>query len=233
MCAVLLMGPTTALIGAPNASAAVHGATVAGFDISSSQGLPDFAAARSRGARFVYVHDTAGVGYANPRFLAQFRAVKAAGLLRGAYHYARPDKSSGVAQANYFHAHAGRWYADSATLPPVLDMENTDDAPACYKLSPAKMVAWIRAFSDRMAALSGHAPLLYTTASWWRTCTANSTAFAATNLLWLAHWGHTPGPTPGGWTHATIWQSGSTGRYPGDQDTFRGIPADLDHLTTG
>jgi hypothetical protein len=46
-----------------------------------------------------------------------------AGLIRGGYHFARPDVSSGATQANYFLAHGGGWSADGRTLPGALDIE--------------------------------------------------------------------------------------------------------------
>ncbi|MGI8723284.1 MAG: GH25 family lysozyme [Geodermatophilaceae bacterium] len=34
------------------------------------------------------------------------------GMIRGAYHFARPDRSSGATQANYFASNGGGWSAD-------------------------------------------------------------------------------------------------------------------------
>lgn len=33
-----------------------------------------------------------------------------AGLIRGGYHFAHPDVSSGATQATYFLAHGGQWH---------------------------------------------------------------------------------------------------------------------------
>ena len=46
-----------------------------------------------------------------------------AGLIRGGYHFAHPDESSGATQANYFLAHGGGWSSDGITLPGALDIE--------------------------------------------------------------------------------------------------------------
>jgi len=221
------LAPATAF-----AQPATASAQLAGFDISASQGVPDFAAAMAAGARFVFVKNTAGVGYVNPNFLSQFRGAKAAGLFRGAYHYGRPDKSGGAEQAAYLHNHDGKWFADGMTLPPALDLENTPGAPDCYGLSPAELVAWVRDFSTELKRRTGHTPIIYTTNLWWRTCTADSTAFAADHLLWLARFNTTMGEVPGGWT-ATFWQSAPTGPLPGDQNTFFGGMDELRALTAG
>jgi len=222
-----------ALPGTLTASADVRTATdgLAGFDISASQGVPDLAAAKAAGAVFAYVKDTAGVGYVNPNFLTQFRAVKAAGLLRGAYHYARPDKSSGADQARYLHSHNGKWFSDGMTLPPAIDLEATDDAPECYGLDPAGMVSWITDFSNTMTRLTGHHPMIYTTTLWWKHCTGNSTAFHGTNPLWLARYNTVPGEVPGGWGQQTFWQYGVVGSLPGNQDSYNGTMDDLQALT--
>ncbi|HKS45662.1 MAG TPA: GH25 family lysozyme [Amycolatopsis sp.] len=203
---------------------------VAGFDISYWQGIPDFAAARARGARFVFVQDTGGVGYVNPRFLQQFRAVKTAGLLRGAYHFARPDKSGGAAQAAFLHSHNGKWFADGMTLPPTLDLEDARGAAPCYGLSVPAMVDWISDFSTELKRRTGHRPIIYTSTRWWKACTGNSGAFAANHVLWLARYNARIGDIPGGWT-ASFWQSGVTGPLPGDQNSFFGSFAQLKRLT--
>lgn len=46
-----------------------------------------------------------------------------AGLIRGAYHFAHPDTSTGAAQATFFAAHGGGWSADGITLPGAIDLE--------------------------------------------------------------------------------------------------------------
>jgi GH25 family lysozyme M1 (1,4-beta-N-acetylmuramidase) len=44
-------------------------------------------------------------------------------IIRGAYHFAHPDTSTGAAQAEYFLAHGGGWSADGITLPGAIDLE--------------------------------------------------------------------------------------------------------------
>ena len=231
--AVIVAGvlPGTFTAGADVRAPAAGG--VAGFDISASQGVPNLAAAKAAGGGFAYVKDTAGVGYVNPNFLTQFRAVKAAGMLRGAYHYARPDKSSGAEQARYLHSHNGKWFSDGMTLPPAIDLEATDDAAECYGLAPAAMVDWIKDFSDTMKRRTGHHPVIYTTTLWWKACTGNSTAFHSTNPLWLARYNTSPGEIPGGWGEQSFWQYGVSGVLPGNQDSYHGTLDQLEDLTVG
>ena len=41
-------------------------------------------------------------------FSSQYTGATNAGLIRGAYHFAHPDRSSGATQANFFLAHGGK-----------------------------------------------------------------------------------------------------------------------------
>lgn len=230
--AVVLVAAAVCVPAATADAAPRTAATLAGFDISESQGVPDFAAAKAHGAAFAIIKDTAALGYVNPNFLAQFRGAKNAGLIRGSYHYARPDASSGAAQAAYLHDHYGRWYSDGMTLPPALDMEDTPNVPPCYAMPPDAMVAWIRDFSATLKSLTGHTPIIYTTTRWWRACTGDSHAFTGDHVLWLARYAPQMGAAPGGWAPG-FWQSAPTGPLPGNQDTWFGGMDGLKALTTG
>src|SRR5205823_2636640 len=77
-------------------------ATVAGVDVSSFQGNVDWQALWNEGKRFAYVKSTEGLDYQNPYFAQQYDGSYQVGMIRGAYHFALPDRSSGSAQANFF-----------------------------------------------------------------------------------------------------------------------------------
>jgi GH25 family lysozyme M1 (1,4-beta-N-acetylmuramidase) len=47
------------------------------------------------------------VAYTNPDFSSQYTGATNAGLIRGGYHFARPDVSSGASQASYFLSNGG------------------------------------------------------------------------------------------------------------------------------
>ncbi|GAA2630958.1 hypothetical protein GCM10009863_53250 [Streptomyces axinellae] len=111
----------TALAEAPGAAEATG--KPRGHDVSSYQGAVDWRSAHAKGARFVYVKATEGTGYRNPRFRQQYDGAESAGILRGAYHFARPATSSGEKQAAYFVRRGGDWEADGETLPPAVDLE--------------------------------------------------------------------------------------------------------------
>ena len=112
-----------------------------GLDVSSWQGNVDWSSVAANGGRFAYVKATEGTTYTNPYFTQQYGGSFEAGLVRGAYHFALPDHSSGTAQADWFASHGGAWSADNQTLPGALDIEYNPYGPTCYGLSQGGMVA--------------------------------------------------------------------------------------------
>ncbi|MEU6764220.1 lysozyme [Streptomyces sp. NPDC046853] len=205
-----------------------------GHDVSSHQKHVNWKKAKAKGARFVYVKATESHTYRNPRFRHQYNGSRDAGLIRGAYHFAVPSKSSGKKQARYFMKHGGRWRADGRTLPPALDIErNPYGKRKCYGIGKAGMVNWIKSFSDEVKRQSGRRPVIYTTTKWWNDCTGGSRAFGSTHALWLAHWSPTSGKLPRGWSYLTFWQHDNGGRLPGDQDLFNGSMTQLKRFARG
>ncbi|MFJ3310211.1 lysozyme [Streptomyces sp. NPDC086549] len=207
-----------------------------GHDVSAHQKNVDWAGSKAKGARFVYIKATESTNYRNPYFTQQYNGSRDAGLIRGAYHFALPDKSSGAAQAAYFVRNGGTWTADGRTLPPALDIEYNpyDRKHQCYGLSKAKMVGWIKAFSDELKRETGRRPVIYTTTHWWNACTGGSSAFAANHALWIArHGSPDAGPLPAGWSFWTFWQYDNGGSLPGDQNLFNGSPSRLKTFARG
>ena len=98
----------------PSALAAPAG--VPGIDVSNWQGSVDWTAQWNAGKRFAYVKATEGTGYTSPSFAQQYNGSYNVGMVRGSYHFALPNTSSGATQANYFVDHGGGWSADGKTL---------------------------------------------------------------------------------------------------------------------
>jgi GH25 family lysozyme M1 (1,4-beta-N-acetylmuramidase) len=206
---------------------------VRGLDVSGYQGNVNWSSVAAAGAYFAYVKATEGVTYASGYFSQQYDGSASAGLIRGAYHFARPDTSSATAQADYFVDHGGGWRADGRTLPGALDIEYNPKGATCYGMSHSAMVDWITAFSDRYRSRAGRAPAIYSTTDWWSQCTGNYAGFGATNPLWIANYSGTPLPLPHGWASHTIWQYDDAGTFPGDQNTFNGTLGDLRTFALG
>ncbi|MFE9451812.1 GH25 family lysozyme [Streptomyces sp. NPDC006739] len=230
---------TAALLAAPVAASATArearprqttDAAVRGLDVSAHQENVDWSAVAADGASFAYVKATEGTSYISSRFSQQYDGAATVGLIRGAYHFARPDKASGTAQADYFVDHGGAWQPGGTTLPGVLDIEATSGLPTCYGVGPGATVNWIASFDNEYRRRTGLHPVINTNTSWWSQCTGNSSAFAATNLIWIGSWTGTPHPLPNGWSTYAFWQTSDSGTFPGDQDVFNGTEQDLRNL---
>ncbi|MGB2567104.1 lysozyme [Micromonospora citrea] len=193
-----------------------------GLDVSSYQGNVNWSAAWSNGARFAYVKATEGTGYTNPYFAQQYNGSYTVGMIRGAYHLALPDRSSGATQANWFVDHGGGWSRDGRTLPGALDIEYNPYGATCYGLSQSGMRSWITSFVNQYRARTGRWATIYTTTDWWSTCTGNYSGFAATNPLWIARYAGAVGTLPAGWPTYSFWQWSSSGVLPGDQNVWNG-----------
>ncbi|GAA1417138.1 lysozyme [Streptomyces thermospinosisporus] len=204
-----------------------------GVDVSSHQGNVAWPTLWSSGVRWAYAKATEGTYYRNPYYSQQYGGSYDAGMIRGAYHFATPDTSSGATQANYFVDHGGGWSADSRTLPGALDMEWNPYGDDCYGKSTSSMVSWIRDFMNQYRARTGRNPVLYTSTSWWKQCTGNYSGFASTTPLWIARYASTAGELPAGWSHYTMWQYTSTGPTVGDHDRFNGSLDQLRRLALG
>jgi len=219
---------TAVAAAAPSASAA---GVVYGMDVSGYQGNVAWSTAYANGARFAYVKATEGSSYTNPYFAQQYNGSYNSGVIRGSYHFAIPNNSSGAAQADYFIGHGGGWSADGKTLPGALDIEYNPYGSECYGLSQSSMVNWVWNFVNEYAAREHAYPVIYSTTDWWRTCTGNYSGFGAYDPLWIANFTASGGGTlPAGWGYYTFWQYASSGSQPGDQDVFNGAYSRLQSL---
>ncbi|WP_223690341.1 cell wall-binding repeat-containing protein [Leifsonia poae] len=217
-----------AAVGAPSG--------LPGLDVSGWQTNVNWAQVAANGAKFAYVKATESTDYTSSQFSQQYDGSYNAGLIRGAYHFAHPNDSSGAAQATYFVQHGGGWSNDGRTLPPLLDIEyGTDGTGTCWGMSQGAMVSWISSFTSTMLSLTGRYPAIYTTTDWWTTCTGNSAAFT-NDPLFIARYPssttNSPGTLPAGWANWTMWQWADAGVFPGDQDVFNGTQAGLQALAS-
>ncbi|MFD3653978.1 lysozyme [Streptomyces sp. NPDC058620] len=205
--------------GLPRESRAVQ---TEGVDVSSHQGNVAWSTLWNSGVKWAYAKATEGTYYKNPYFAQQYNGSYNVGMIRGAYHFATPDTTSGATQANYFVDNGGGWSGDGRTLPGVLDIEWNPYGAQCFGKTQAGMVSWIRDFVNTYKARTGRDAVIYTATSWWQTCTGNNSSFGATNPLWVARYNTTVGELPAGWGYYTMWQYTSTGPTVGDHNRFNG-----------
>lgn len=187
-----------------------------GIDVSSANGAVNWTSVRNAGIEFAYIKATEGTSVKDSRFNTNYPAAYHAGVIRGAAHFALPNLSTGAAQADYFASSGGAWSADNLTLPGAVDLEgNPYGGGYCYGLTQAGMRTWLHSFMDRYFARTARYAVVYTTLSWWTTCTGNYTGLARNHPLWIARWATTPGTLPGGWGFYTFWQYSDCRTVPG------------------
>ncbi|WP_338493681.1 lysozyme [Streptomyces sp. SJL17-4] len=204
-----------------------------GVDVSSHQGNVAWSTLWNSGVKWAYVKATEGTYYKNTYFNQQYTGSYNVGMIRGTYHFATPDTTTGAAQADYFVNNGGGWSKDGKTLPGVLDIEWNPYGATCYGKTQAGMVAWIRDFVNRYKVRTGRDAVIYTATSWWTQCTGNSSAFATTNPLWIARYASTVGELPAGWQYYTMWQYTSSGPTVGDHNHFNGDLSRVQALANG
>ncbi|MEI7035125.1 lysozyme [Streptomyces pratensis] len=221
--------------GADGGLTAMDTSGVQGIDVSHWQGAINWGSVKAAGIDFAYMKATEGTSFKDSSFNANYTNSYHAGLIRGAYHFARPNVSNGATQANYFASNGGGWSRDGRTLPGVLDIEHNPYGAMCYGLSTTQMRTWVNDFYTAYKARTSRDVVIYTTASWWNTCTGNWTGMSAKSPLWVAHWGTASPFVPSGFPTWTIWQYTATGRVSGvsgdvDRNKFNGSMTRLQAL---
>lgn len=182
----------TALLSASASDAAT--ARAKGLDVSNYQGTINWTKVAKAGYRFAFGKATEGTSYNDKTYTRNRNGSEAAGLVFGAYHFARPGgksfagaTASAIRQANHFLAIA---QPQPGELPPVLDLEKTGN------LSKQRLLGWTLAWLDQIYARTGVEPLVYTSPLFWKDKLGDSTAAAAGGTgLWVAHWTSKSKPT--------------------------------------
>jgi lysozyme len=198
-----------------------YGTTLPGVDVSHYQGTINWASVRTAGIMFAYAKATEGITYTDPLFATNWSAMKAAGVVRGAYLYFHSNDDP-IAEADHFLSVVGSIQAGD--LPPMLDVEVTDSQ------TPAVIAATLNTCAARLQAVTGRVPVIYTSPSFW-TGSVGSTGFSGLPL-WIANWGVTCPSMPVGWTNWAIWQYSDAGTVNGitgavDLDEFNGTMSDM------
>ena len=206
--------------------AASAAARMSGIDVSHFQKVIDWKQVRRGGIAFAFIKATEGSTLADFLFTRNWSEAKTAGVLRGAYHFFRPQISP-LAQAQFL---LRRLKDDPGELPPVLDVEVLSD-----DTSPNQVTDSARQWMKTVETELGKKPILYTGSAFWRNTLKNSTAFAD-HPLWVAHYTSGPNPlVPTAWPKWTFWQFSQQGKLAGidgnvDLDVFNGTAADLENF---
>ncbi len=197
-------------------------ARIDGVDISHHQaGSINYTLAKQAGVKFVFHKATEGATLKDSRYTQRRAEVAKAGIVFGAYHFARPnrDGKDALAEAKFFLDTARPKPGD---MRPVLDLEDRNG------LSRAALTEWVKVFVAEVKRQTGQTPIIYTPFD------LNNTFNCP---LWVARYSDAMNPpnVPEPWERYTIWQfsDGEFGKpdfVPGfghvDLNTLRGVASE-------
>ena len=195
--------------------------SVSGIDVSHYQGNVDWAKVKASGQSFVFVKATESNDYTDDRFADNWTGAKAAGLLRGAYHFYR-FAASPQSQADRFLVALN---GDLGELPIVVDVE--DGATSLSSIGD------LRQFLDVIQQRTGKRCIIYTGNWYWTSQRwGGSVPWARDHDLWIADYRNPPPSCPSDWPAWKFWQYSSSGTVSGisvavDLNYFNGTNLDL------
>ncbi|MEW9534794.1 GH25 family lysozyme, partial [Microbispora sp. NPDC049125] len=243
--AVVTAGLTGALVqpaGASSASPQPGAYPVRGVDITEYQhpggASVNWAQIRQSGVTFATLKVTRGTNKKNSYFSGDLSNSLAQGIATAPYHYLTGTSSDAAAQADFFvnTARAAGYTGHRAgELPPILDLEWTDDGTS--SCPPYTTVTFARTWLDRVQAAFGIKPWIYTAKGFMTGCMGSTTALSSYGLQVADYTSsHTTPAVPPGWNSWLMWQYADVGNVPGVPTTnvtlnvFNGTQAQLDAL---
>lgn len=200
------------------------GYSLHGIDVSRYQGKIDWekvAAMQERDVRvdFVFIKASEGMLLVDPYFQRNWKKSAEAGLLRGAYHYFKPQKA-GLWQANLFLQAVS---FESGDLLPVVDIEETGGQ------SKAQLRKNLQVFLTRVEKKLGVKPIIYTGYQFYLD---NLSGEFDKYPVWVAHYYRAKPKAAVKWK---FWQHSDKARingikHPVDMNVFSGGVSDLENL---
>ena len=189
--------------------------TIPGIDVANWQAVIDWPAVAASGIQFGIAKATEGTGFIDAYFGLNWASMKALGIARAAYHFARPERNAPADEAAFFLKTVGP-LAPGDVL--ALDLET----------GTGDLSAWTLAWLQTVEQAVGFKPLLYSSPAFLAEHNVATSAIAAYGL-WLASWQNTPPAAPAPGEFWAVWQQGS-GAVPGiggavDLDQFAGTAA--------
>jgi lysozyme len=184
----------------------------AGIDVSSWQGTIDWPTV-AESKKFAFIRVAHGAHLLDARFPEYWKGAKAAGMLRGPYHYFSPQESLDD-QIHYFIKTVGKLLPGD--LPPVLDLEE----PEAWKPIPQdQRLVLIQKWLDAVENAFGIKPMIYLSPNFVGEVLGVANAQPLKNYkLWIANYKVAEPHVPQPWTSWEFWQYSETGVIDGIKD---------------
>lgn len=208
--------------------------TILGIDVSHHQGNINWQLVANDGKVFAYCKATEGMTYHDPNFTTYMTAGSNAGIVMGAYHFARPDNNTALQDANNF-INTASSYIGNGFLPPVLDLEDPNSSTHLDQIyTSSQLTSWVQTWLDRVETQTGVRPILYLNSHYAAYLNSSLNSYG----LWIAKPGTSPSTPPtnlGNWNTWLFKQYSWYGSVNGisgnvDLDSFHGNATDFNNL---
>jgi lysozyme len=183
-----------------------------GIDVSNNNGQIDWGAVAGAGYGFAVAKASEGTDFVDSYFAANWAGMKANGMVRGAYHFARPDDNSAENEANFFL---------DTIQGQVGDLEAGDFLALDLEVGSGDLGAWALQFLQTVYNRVGFRPVLYCSPGFMDSHGITSQQALADFGLWLADWEGTEPNPPAPWQLLALWQDN-------DDTTVAGIAGNVD-----
>jgi GH25 family lysozyme M1 (1,4-beta-N-acetylmuramidase) len=191
-----------------------------GVDVSHWNGSIDWSAVASDKIGFAIIKASEGTSYKSEYvewFKQQWNNSKGK-VKRSAYHFFRPELD-GAKQAEYFvgivnSAGGGQDFTLAVDVETPCNMEGTSCMP--YPFDRTVSTNNLKAFLDKVKALTGQNAMIYTSKYMWESVMTTSPSWGGNEYpMWVASWSAGVGTLPKGWTDYAVWQYSNAGSVAG------------------
>lgn len=190
------------------------------IDLSSNNGVVDFAKVKASGITHVILRATMGVGTTDKMLVTSATNAAKAGLDISYYHFSYPDEKMGGTEITDATAEAEYFVSVVSKLPPavdfVIDCEPKDAQGSDTPLNPHDYALWLQTWLNVVETKTGKQPIIYTYADYLNRHLPKGHTFGKYRL-WIANYStkiKNP-PIPTGWSNWYMWQYSQSGKVAG------------------
>jgi len=194
---------------------------IQGIDVSHHQEGVDWELVAQQDLQFTFLKASEGLTYVDPDFKTHWASAKTSGLVRGAYHFFRGNKSA----EDQLHNFSKQVDLKIGDLPPVLDIETLDG------VTREELIAGVRTWLYLAEIKYGVKPIIYTNLKFYY---RNLAGQFDDYPYWMARYG-TKVPAVGPGLKLAFWQYGDRGQIAGivgdvDLNVFHGTQQEFDAI---